>query len=148
MKVILLDSIRGIGQAGDIKNVSDGYARNFLFPRGSARPVTDGALKEVASVRIKKLQTLSLARQEAAELALKLDGSRIALSGKANTHGTLFAGIEAEPIAASVSALAGIHIDAHAIMIAEPIKTIGDHEVTVRFADGITARITVAVSAL
>jgi large subunit ribosomal protein L9 len=148
MRVILLNSIRGIGQAGDIKDVSDGYARNFLFPRGSAKPATDGMIKEAASIRVKNMETTSLAHQQAADLALKLNGSRIELSGKANSQGKLFAGIEAGPIAASFSTLAGVHITADAVKLAEHIKTVGEHTVSIELADGVTTLVTVVVSAL
>jgi len=147
VKVVLLDNIKGLGRVGDVKGVSDGYARNKLFPFKLARPATEGIIRDVESIKAKKLQAASLAHQEAQALAEKLTGARIELSGPANAQGKLFAGIEAEAIAQALSKVAGVHINASMIQLEEHIKTIGEYPVLVTLADNVTVPITVVVSA-
>lgn len=147
MRVILLDNIRGIGQVGDIKEVSDGYARNFLIPRGKARLATVSAEKEVAAIAVKKRESLALERQQAETLAGTLAGLCVELSGKANAQGTLFSALDPADIASAVSAKAGIHIASDQIEDASHLKSLGEHPVTIRLAEEVSATVTVAVSA-
>jgi large subunit ribosomal protein L9 len=147
MKVVLLDNIKGIGQVGDIKDVSDGYARNFLFPRNAARSASEGVLKDVQTLKLKKLQELALAKDKAQELATKLAGIQLELTGKANDKGTLFAGIEAHHVADAVTSAAGVKISPDMVKLPEHIKTVGEHQVVLELADGVTASVTVVVTA-
>ena len=147
MRVVLLDNIKGIGQVGDIKDVSDGYARNFLFPRRAARPASVGILKDVQTLKLKKLQEFALAKDKAQELATKLAGMKIELTGKANDKGTLFAGIEAHHVADAITAVAGVNISADTVKLPEHIKTVGEHQVILELTDGVTASVTVVVIA-
>lgn len=146
MKVILLGSIRGIGQAGDVKEVSDGYARNFLLPRHLARAATPSAAQEVGTITAQKREALALARVQAEELAEKLSGLTLELPRKANPKGTLFSAISPKEISEEVSAKAGIHISAHQISLGEHLKSIGEHPVTILLNDKITVPITVIIS--
>lgn len=146
MRVVLLDNIKGIGRVGDIKDVNDGYARNFLLPRKLAKPVTPGVLSDVEAVKAKKLEALSLKEQEAKELAQKLNGSTVEVSGRANGQGTLFAGIEEKHVAHALSAAAGIHIAPESVRMGGHIKMLGEHPVTIELAEGVTATVTVVVS--
>lgn len=155
MRVILLDNIRGIGQVGDIKEVSDGYARNFLFPRHKARPASGGVAKDIEGLKAKKLEARALAHAQAEELAIKLSAMTITLQRKTNPKGKLFSGITATDIAEAVSNEAGIHITPDAIALDLPrrqagghIKTIGDHTVRIKLSDGLTADMKVTVTAI
>ena len=145
MKLVLLDNVKGIGRVGDIKDVSDGYARNFLLPRGLGKRVTDGVIKEVAGLKTKKLEALSMARAQSVELAGKLAGVTIVLHSRANEKGTLFSGITESEIADALSTKAGAHIPASAIALEGHIKSIGAHSVTVRLADDVSTDIVVDV---
>lgn len=147
MKVILLDNIRGVGQVGDVKDVSDGYGRNFLFPRSLARPATAGAVKDAEALKAKRLAARSLELEQAQAVAAKLAGAVIEMTGKANAKGTLFAAIEPEQVAERLSTLAGARIEASAVRLAEPLKTLGDHTVTVHLTDEVSASVTVKISA-
>jgi len=147
MKVVLLEHIRGIGRAGDIKEVSDGYARNFLLPRGLGRPANDSTLREIETIRTRKLEAHSMARAEAEAVLAKLDGSTVKLEGTANEHGTLFSGITERDIAERLTAAAGMRIDPRAVAVQGHIKHTGTHAVEVRLTDGITAHVTVEVTA-
>ena len=135
MKVVLLDNVRGIGRVGDVKEVSDGYARNFLLPNRKAKPATEGIIKEVLATRAQKIQVASMARQQLQELAATLSGTRVELSGKANQKGTLFA------------AIPEVTIDGRIFRLPEPLKTVGNHSVRLELAGDITADIIVVVSA-
>jgi large subunit ribosomal protein L9 len=142
-----MDNVKGIGQVGDIKAVSDGYARNWLLPRGLAKPATPGVLKEVATLKTKKLQSLTLVHQEAIELAKKLAGTTVQLTGKASEKGTLFSAITPAQIAEALSVTAGIAIPPDTVVVDEHLKTVGEHLVHLRFAEDVTTDVTVTVAA-
>src|SRR5512143_1158320 len=129
MKVVLLDNVRGIGRVGDVKEVSDGYARNFLLKNRLAKAATAGSVRDAATLAAKKLEALALEQSEAQELAAKIDGIVIPIAGKANEKGTLFAAIDAAHIAAAVSAQVGARIDPESVILDGHLKTIGDHQV-------------------
>ncbi|HXV27158.1 MAG TPA: 50S ribosomal protein L9 [Candidatus Paceibacterota bacterium] len=147
MKVILLDNIRSVGQVGDVKDVSDGYARNFLIPRRLARAASEGAAKDVQAIKAKKLAAAKLADDEAKATAEKLSGTPVQIAGKANAKGTLFAAIEPADVAAELSGLAGARIEASAVQLDEPLKTVGEHEVTVKLTDNVSATVKVVIAA-
>lgn len=145
MKVILLDNIKGIGQIGDVKEVSDGYARNFLFPRKLGKPASDGAAKEAQSMKAKKLEALHMAKAQSEELAAKLSGIAVMLQGKSNEKGKLFSAITTADIATALSKEAGVHIPPSVVVLSEHLKTIGEHTVRVELAGGVSADVTVTI---
>jgi large subunit ribosomal protein L9 len=145
MKVILLDNIKGIGKIGDIKDVSDGYARNFLFPRKLGKPASDGAAKELEGLKAKKIEALAMAKEQSEELARKLSDIAVVLQGKSNEKGKLFSAITAADIANAVSKEAGVHIPAEAVALDEHIKTIGEHSVHINLSGGISAKLKITV---
>jgi large subunit ribosomal protein L9 len=147
MKVILLDNIRGIGRVGDIKEVSDGYARNFLLPRGLGKPATEGTVRDVSALKSKKLEAAALAETEARQVAERIQGTVVAIAAKANKQGKLFAGVEADQIAKAISETAGAHITADQLQLKEPLKTVGEHPVTVALTDEVNAPIVVTITA-
>jgi large subunit ribosomal protein L9 len=137
MKVIFLDNVKGIGQVGDVKEVSDGYARNFLFPRKLGKPASAGAAKEAETMKAKKLEALSIAKAQSEELAKKLSGIAVVLKGKANEKGKLFSAITAADVATELSKEAGIHIAPEAVVLKEHLKTIGEHTVSIALSGGL-----------
>lgn len=145
MKVVLLDNVKGVGQVGDVKNVTDGYARNFLIPKGAAKPVTEGILKDVQILKAKKLQSIELAKSQAQELAVKIEGMKIEMPGRANEQGTLFAGIEARDIAKVISHSAGLQISPSQIRLERHIKTLGEHPVKIELVNDVLASLTLNV---
>lgn len=145
MKIILLDNIRGIGQVGDVKEVSDGYARNFLFPRKLGKVASDGAAKEAEAMKAKKLEALSMAKAQSEELAKKLEGIAVVLQGKSNEKGKLFSAITAADIATELSKEAGVHIPPDAIALDEHLKTIGDHSVRINLSGTISAEMKITI---
>jgi large subunit ribosomal protein L9 len=135
MRVVFINNVKGIGRVGDVKNVNDGYARNFLLPRGLARPVSEGLLKDVEATKTQKLEAAEMAQHEVEALAADISGTRVELSSKANAKGTLFA------------AIPEIMIKGRKFTLPVPIKTTGDHPVVLELTPDITASIVVSVSA-
>ncbi len=147
MKVVLLDNIRGVGRVGDIKEVSDGYARNFLLPRGLGKPATQGALRDADTLKSKKLEAAALAQTEAQEVAARITGMIVAITAKANKQGKLFAGIEADQVANAISEKAGVHIAANQLKLEEPLKSVGEHPIAVALTEEVSAPLVVSITA-
>src|SRR3989344_7914112 len=99
MRVILLENIKNFGKMGDVKNVSDGYARNFLFPKKMAKPATDAALKEVDSLKKKLEATQRMERESAAKLAEQLKDAVLEFTRKATKTGKIYSAVTKEDIA-------------------------------------------------
>lgn len=145
MKVILKQDVRALGRRGEIKEVADGYARNFLLPKGMAVEATP------ANIKILNDQKVSLARRElhdeaeANELAKQLDGVIVTFYAKSGENGRLFGSITAKDIADQLHKSAGIELDKRKLEIEDSIKTLGNHPVKVHIYKGIVVEITVSV---
>ncbi len=146
MKVILLKDISGVGRKHDVKDVSDGHARNFLFPRGFAQEASASRLRQVESLR----KTSEEGRRVQKELLLKnleaLKGVRISLSGKANEQGHLFKGIHKEEIVTALHTEARVELLPEHLLLEHPIKAVGEHVVSVA-ADGKQSSFVLVVTA-
>ena len=146
MKVILTEEIRGLGTRGDIVNVKDGYARNYLLPKNLAREATTGNLKSVEQER-KKWALLSQKEKEVAEKAAQsVKGVKVTITKRVGENNQLFGSVTANEIADALEAK-GVEVDKRRIELAHPIKTLGTHEVDVRLHSEVTARISVEVVA-
>ena len=144
MKVILTEEIRGLGTRGDIVNVKDGYARNFLLPKNLAREATPGNLKSIDQER-KKWALLAQKEKEAAQKsAEKVTGIKITVQKRVGENGQLFGSVTANEIADALEAK-GIEVDKRRIELAHAIKSIGTHDVDVRLHRDVTAHIQVEV---
>ena len=148
MKVVLLENIKGIGRAGDLKEVTDGYARNFLFPRRLGKPASDGVMKDVAALQQQRLTALSLGQAQAHTAIAALKGATVVVSGKANQKGTLFSGISRAQVAEALSAVAGTTISPENIEAADHLKTVGMHTVSIRLGENEIADVAVRIEAL
>lgn len=148
MKVILLQDVPGTGKKNQILNVSDGYARNFLFPRKWAMEATVQAVKEVERRNEVERQKELARRQEALETANQLKDKVIALSAKGGEKGKLYGSVTSQEIADALLAQHGIEIDKRKIELPEPIRTAGDSQVTVSLYAGIKVQMLVRVSAI
>ncbi|MCJ7780465.1 MAG: 50S ribosomal protein L9 [Acidimicrobiia bacterium] len=129
MKLILTKDVADLGNKGEVVNVSDGYARNYLVPRSFAVKATDGALREADSMRVAREESLRAARQEAEGYAQSLTGTRVVVAARAGDEGKLFGSIGEGDIAAAISKFTGIVVDRKIVRIDGPIKEIGLHEV-------------------
>lgn len=147
MKVLLRKDITGVGRRGDIVSVSSGHARNFLLPRGLAIVATDGAVVQATSMRRARDLREAADRESAQTIVAELAKRTIQIQAKAGSEGRLFGSVTATDIAHAVDAQAGISLDRKSIEISSPIRTVGDHSVTVELFAGITGTISLSVSA-
>lgn len=145
MKVILLREIKSLGKKGEIKEVAEGYARNYLLPKGLAQQATEANVRALAqkkqSVEAQELQEESRAREAAA----RLEGLSVVIKAKTGGSGRLFGSITAKDIADAVQRASGIGLDRKKIDLAEGIKHLGHFEIPVRLHRGVVATIAVEV---
>lgn len=132
MKIILRADIDGVGKRGDICEVADGYARNFLVPKGLAMKASDGASAQAAAMRRSRDQKDAKARAAAEEVATKLVPTRITITARAGSEGRLFGSITTSDIAEAVETQTGIQIDRRDLRLDEPIKALGEYSVPAR----------------
>jgi len=147
MKVILRSDVSTLGKRGDILDVSDGYARNYLVPKGFAWKVSCGAEAQAASMRRARDLRDAQDRAAAEALATTLVPKVITLAARAGTEGRLFGSITASDIAAAVEAQTNVVIDRRKIVLAEPIKTLGTHTVPVKLHADVEFPVTLDVVA-
>jgi large subunit ribosomal protein L9 len=147
VKVILRSDVAGIGKRGDITDVADGYARNFLLPRGLAMPASAGTVEQAAKMRKSRDLKDAKDRGAAETIARELVASTIAVSSKAR-DGKLFGSVSAVQIADAVKKQTGAVIEARQIHLDDHIKTLGTHSATVKLHHDVQFAITIEVSAL
>ena len=147
MKVILTADVKGKGFAGDIVKVSDGYARNFLFPKGLAKEANDQNLNVAKQQQQAMEKRRMLERLSAEEAAKKLSGLKVVVKEKCGENGRLFGSVTVKEISDAIFAQHGIEIDKKRISIDEHIKELGEHKLSVKVYAGITAEIIVSVEA-
>lgn len=144
MKVILKHDVKGLGRAGDVREVKNGYARNFLFPTGAAAIADAGALKNWERHRDEREARDAGVRAEAEATAARLRELRLEVAVKAGEKNRLFGSVTNVQIAELI-ANEGIEVDRHAIHLREPIKTLGEFKVDVKLMAGVDAELTVSV---
>lgn len=139
MKVLFLKNVKGVAQIGDIKNVSDGYARNFLLPNHIAKAATTDSLKQAETLKAKREVQAIEDQKHAEALAAKLKDSVVEFKESANDEGHLYGSIDAKKIAQAIK------ISADHIILDQPIKTTGDHTVQLQLSQTIATTLTVRV---
>ena len=148
MKVILLHDIPGTGTANQVLNVSDGYARNFLFPRKLAVEASPSSVREIER-RNEKIKAEENARhRDAEDLARSLKGKVIHLAAKSGEKGRLYGSVTGQEIADALMQQHGIQLDKRKIELAEPIRNIGESEAIVSLYAGVKVQMTIKVSAI
>jgi len=145
MKVVLRQDVENLGEKGSVKNVADGYARNYLIPRGMAVVATPGELKVVATNEAVKQRKIARQEEELQGLADRISGQRVEFEARAGRNGRLFGSITNGDIAEKLSKAVGSEIDRRKIIIDEPIRTTGDHPVTVNLVGKLRPQVTVVV---
>lgn len=145
MKVILRSDVDGVGKRGDICDVSNGYARNFLLPRGLAIKATDGAVNQAASMRRARDLRDAEDRSAAEVVARSLVARTIIISAKAGAEGKLYGSVTAADITEAVAAQAGVELDRRKVALTEAIKVVGSHQVPVKLHSDVQFPITVEV---
>ena len=146
MKVILLSDVRGSGKKGDIVNVSDGYARNFLFPKKLAKEANAQALNELNNEIKAKEHKIEVQKNEALENAKKLEGKTIKISASAGENGKLFGSVTSKEISKEIKNNLGVDIDKRKINLKADIKAFGTYGCEIKLFNGITAKLNVLVS--
>ncbi len=145
MKVVLLQDVKGHGKKGELCNVSDGYARNFLFPKGLATEADNAALSELKNREEARAHHLKEETAAAQAVADTLNGKTVTVKAKAGTGGRLFGAVTSKEIAAELKNAFGIEIDRKKMTVAD-IKAFGEYSAEIKLYKGITAKITVKVT--
>jgi len=146
-KLILTNEVAGLGSAGDVVEVKNGFARNYLIPQGFAVAWTRGGEKQVASIRAAREARAIHDHEEAVALKNNLETNKVRLAVKAGAEGRLFGAVKTTDVADAVKAAGLGELDKRKIHITSPIKSVGEHEATVRLRDDLTAVITLQVVA-
>jgi large subunit ribosomal protein L9 len=146
-KLILTNEVAGLGSAGDVVEVKNGYARNYLIPQGFATAWTRGGEKQVASIQAARQARAIHDRDDAVALKNSLESTKVRLAVKAGSEGRLFGSVKTEHVADAVKAAGIGELDKRKIQITSTIKSVGEHEATVRLHDDVTAVITLQVVA-
>lgn len=146
MKLILTQEVPGLGAPGDVVDVKDGYARNYLVPRSLGVAWTRGGEKQIASIRrardVREIRDLGSAK----EVANQLEALKVKLSARAGESGRLFGSVTVTDVVEAVTAAGGPLLDKRKLSIDNPIKTVGSHQVTVRLHPEVAAKLTLEVT--
>lgn len=147
MQVILRSDVSGLGKRGDIVDVADGHARNFLFPQGHAMKATDGAVAQAARMRRARDLKDASDRDAATTVASTLVPKVISVSAKAGAEGKLFGSVTSSDIVEAIEEQTGIVLDRKVLQVDEQIKTVGQHTVTASLHSDVSFPVTVDVVA-
>ena len=147
MKVILRADVPDVGHKGDVLDVADGYARNFLVPRGLAMAASKGALAQAESMRRARAVRDARDREAAEEIATKLTPMTITIPARAGAEGRLFGSVTSADVAAAIETQSGIEVDRRKLHLDEPIRALGAHEVPLRLHPDVEVRLNVEVVA-
>ena len=145
MKVILTKPVEDLGEKGDVVDVADGYARNYLVPKKLAVKASDGALRQAESMRVAREEAERRSLDEAEQLAESLAGTRVVVAARAGDSGNLFGSIGTADITEAIVKFTGIDIDRKIVDVGEPIKEIGLHEVVLRPHPDVSDSVTLDV---
>jgi large subunit ribosomal protein L9 len=145
MKIILQKPVDKLGVPGDVVDVADGYARNYLMPRGLAVKATKGGVKHVESLQRAHTVRVNAAKAEAEQVAQRLMASSVSVPAHAGEEGKLFGSVTPADVAAAIESQTGIRVDRHDVHMDEPIRSVGVHEVRVHLAAEVDPIISVEV---
>lgn len=144
MKVILIEDVKGLGKKGTLVNTSDGYARNFLFPKNLAKQADATAINELNSKAAAKAFHYEEDKAAAKALAQKIEGTTVTLKAKAGANGKLFGSITSKEIATELNRMLSTNIDKKKLTVSD-IKNYGEYTATVKLFTDVSASFTVAV---
>jgi len=145
MKLILNSDVAGLGAPGDVVEVKDGYGRNFLVPRGFAQLWTKGADKQIATIRRAREVREVRSTEQATEIKTALAALSVRLPARSGEGGRLFGSITAADVVEAVTAAGGPKLDRRLVSLATPIKSLGQHKVTVKVHPEVEATLTLEV---
>ena len=147
MKVILASDVDKLGHKGDIVTVADGYARNYLVPKGLAMFASKGALKQAEDMQRARTERVRKEKEEAAARVASLGASPVYISARAGEGGRLFGSVTKSDVARAIEEQLSERIDRHLIRLDDPIRRLGKHEIEVHLHDEVNALVTVEVIA-
>ena len=147
MKVILLQDVKGTGKKGEIRNVSDGFARNFLIGKGLAVEATNANINKLEGQKASAQHKVDVAVAEAKEQAAKLEGKKVVIRAKAGQGGRLFGAVTPGNVADVLKEQFGFDLDKRKITVSGEMKNEGDYSAEAKFYSGISAKFTVSVVA-
>ncbi len=145
MKVVFFEDVEGTAQVGDVKDVKNGFARNFLLPRGLAAATTKDNLAHAGALAQKEARRQEKLDTEARKYTDRLDGYTITLEARVGESGRLFGAITNRDIAEKLSSSSGVEVDDRTVLLAEPIRELGNRPVTVKFTRNVSVEINVDV---
>jgi large subunit ribosomal protein L9 len=145
MRVLLLKEVKGLGKPGDIKEVAGGYASNYLFPNKLAEPATEGGVKVAQQAKEAESRKVEKKANEAKNLAAKLQGQTVVLKARSGEGDRLYGSITGHDVAEALTKSTGLVIDKRIVDLEHPIKSLGRHDVVIRFGGGLTSTVTVIV---
>ena len=141
MKLILTQEVTGLGAPGDVVEVKDGYGRNYLVPRGVAIRWTRGAEKTVESIKTARSSRAVRDHDHAEQIKAKLEAQPVAVKVRSGEGGRLFGAVTVSEIAAALTETSGEAVDKRTIAVENPIKSLGNHEVSVKLHDEVSATV-------
>ena len=144
MKVVLVKDLEGYGVFGDVISVKDGFARNYLIPRGIALPATEGNLRHVKGILSQRARKLQKEKEKAQELAKKMEGLMLEIYRRVGEKGRLFGSVTAQEIAQALKEK-GFDVDRKKIVIKTPIKEVGIYTITLKLYTDVSVDIKVEV---
>ena len=145
MKLILTADVDPLGRRGDVVDVADGYARNYLLPKQKAIKAHEGALRQAEAVREARLEAERRAKEEAENIATQLVGSRIVLAAQAGDEGQLYGSVGTADIVEGIKRFTGVELTTAQVELAAPIKAIGLHEIHVKAHEEVEFPLTVDI---
>jgi large subunit ribosomal protein L9 len=147
VKVILANDVEKLGHKGDIVTVADGYARNYLVPKGLAMLASKGALKQAEDMQRSRAERVRKEKEAAASRVASLGASPVYISARAGEGGRLFGSVTKSDVARAIEEQLNEQIDRHLIRLDDPIRRLGKHEIEVHLHDEVNALVTVEVIA-
>lgn len=146
MKVILLQDVKGTGKKGELVNVSDGYARNFLLPKKAAKEATAQAMSELKNAEASKAFQIEEAKKAANASKILIEGKSLSIKAKAGQGGRLFGSVTAKEISAELKKQFGLNVDKRKISLDTDIKAFGTYNAEIKLYTGIAATLKVVVT--
>lgn len=145
MKLLLTDDVTPLGKKGDVVDVSDGYARNYLLPKKKAVKATDGAIRQSEAMRLAREESERQAKEQAERVATQLVGTRVVIAAQAGDEGKLYGSVGVADVVEGIRKFTGVEVDRKAVMLANPIRDIGLHEVQIHLHSQVEFPITLDV---
>ena len=147
MKLILTQEVTGLGAAGDVVEVKDGYGRNYLVPRGLGIRWSRGGEKTIESIKTARASRAVRDQDHAKDVKAKLEASPVNVQVRAGAGGRLFGSVTVSEIAHAITETSGEQVDKRTIVVDQPIKSLGAHEVSVKLHDDVSATVSLNVVA-